>query len=308
MATTDAKGGESDGDGDINLSGTTLTGEVTRTIVDSQEPIWLTWLRVGAGYFYGRCVEHAPPGSWSLRLWSWFSRVLVRHLMMDFYHKFTDFTKRLRSFKANEKFETIDRPFGDIVKHLKQRFQLLELVYCWHAMPGYWGGVTISSNETQHLNTRLHQCGPTPFIQHIEPSIAWDPISLGGLGAVPPEKSFDMYKGIHGYLKDSGVDGVKVDAQAGVGTFGEGVGGGPALVREATQAMERSVTEAFGASPVPHPHKRRTPLWLPCFSPLFSSSPLSSTLCSFVCTLSHNPFYEIIGLTVAFCGFGGIAG
>ena len=54
---------------------------------------------------------------------------------------------------------------------------------------------------------------------------------LGGLGAIPNEKASDFYQGIHSYLRESGFDGVKVDAQGAMGTFGEGAGGGPALVR-----------------------------------------------------------------------------
>ena len=76
----------------------------------------------------------------------------------------------------------------------------------------------------------------------------WDPVMLGGLGAIPNDKASDFYQGIHRYLRESGLDGVKVDAQGAMGTFGEGNGGGPELVRHFTSAMEGSVSDNFGAS------------------------------------------------------------
>jgi len=51
---------------------------------------------------------------------------------------------------------------------------------------------------------------------------------------------------MHKYLADAGVDGVKVDAQSGIGTFGSGQGGGAALTRAAVSAVESSVKAAFG--------------------------------------------------------------
>ena len=50
--------------------------------------------------------------------------------------QFTDFSKRLTSFKANGKFERgRGRSFGDFVAGAKRDFGL-DLVYCWHALPG----------------------------------------------------------------------------------------------------------------------------------------------------------------------------
>jgi HEPN domain-containing protein len=44
---------------------------------------------------------------------------------------------------------------------------------------------------------------------------------------------------------EAGADGVKVDAQAGIGIFGVGRGGGSALAQACVQAMEKSVKSAF---------------------------------------------------------------
>jgi hypothetical protein len=52
---------------------------------------------------------------------------------------------------------------------------------------------------------------------------------------------------LHAYLAESGVDGVKVDAQSGLGALAAGIGGGPHVVRQYTAALEASVRASFGA-------------------------------------------------------------
>jgi hypothetical protein len=52
---------------------------------------------------------------------------------------------------------------------------------------------------------------------------------FAGVGVVQdPGK---LYSSMHKYLSSSGVDGVKVDCQAGVGLVGSALGGGAALSR-----------------------------------------------------------------------------
>jgi len=58
---------------------------------------------------------------------------------------------------------------------------------------------------------------------------------------------FRVLQGLHSYLRESGVDGVKVDAQSGLGSLAAGIGGGPHVVRQYTEALEASVEESFGA-------------------------------------------------------------
>ena len=89
---------------------------------------------------------------------------------------------------------------------------------------------------------------PTPFVRQIEPSIAWDPSSMSGSGVVIElSQLHTLYALMHTYLAQSGVDGLKVDAQSGLGAFGSGRGGGAALVRLAVSAMEDSARAAFTA-------------------------------------------------------------
>lgn len=78
----------------------------------------------------------------------------------------------------------------------------------------------------------------------------WDPASLAGVGSVAVEKLDEMYRKMHEYLADSGADGVKVDAQAGIATFGS------AVARAAVQAMEKSVKNTFKDIQNPTPYNR----------------------------------------------------
>lgn len=59
------------------------------------------------------------------------------------------------------------------------------------------------------------------------------------------------YEYMHEYLADAGVDGVKVDAQSGIGAFGTGRGGGATLTREVVRSVEESARKAFGMKAAP---------------------------------------------------------
>ena len=54
-----------------------------------------------------------------------------------------------------------------------------------------------------------------------------------------------LYNRMHSYLRASGIDGVKVDCQAGVGLVGSALGGGAALSRRFHAALEKSVLHHF---------------------------------------------------------------
>jgi raffinose synthase len=80
----------------------------------------------------------------------------------------------------------------------------------------------------------------------IEPALAWDPSSLSGVGRGELETLPTIFRLMHSYLMDAGVDGVKVDAQSGLGALGSGLGGGSIFTRAAVQAVETSVKSTFG--------------------------------------------------------------
>ena len=49
-----------------------------------------------------------------------------------------------------------------------------------------------------------------------------------------------LYDGLHGYLQEAGIDGVKVDGQSILSQVGQGQGGGPAVSRKYISALETS--------------------------------------------------------------------
>ena len=87
---------------------------------------------------------------------------------------------------------------------------------------------------------------PTPHLLLVEPALSWDPSALAGVGSVALDKLEEMYYRMYSYLRDSGIDGVKVDAQSGIGSFGLGNGGGANIARACVSAMEKNVRFFFG--------------------------------------------------------------
>ena len=84
--------------------------------------------------------------------------------------------------------------------------------------------------------------GHTPGLLAVEPSQAWDPITLGGVGVCENAEDLGVfYEELHAYLARSGVDGVKVDGQAVVGGPGRG------HVRAASRQKASRDAGAFGA-------------------------------------------------------------
>jgi hypothetical protein len=178
--------------------------------------------------------------------------------------------------KANSKFENPaeGRTLRGLVENLKQN-NGVNYVFVWHALAGYWGGVSEDSDDdmpkllnsynktslslfrildelfsfkfdlqsdyvktasdtilnlyekskqviSEQQNQLLMKYGdqkpavtrtyskPTPHMLQIEPSLAWDPSSLIGVGGVALDKLEEMYSRMYTYLVEAGIDGVKV--------------------------------------------------------------------------------------------------
>ena len=103
-----------------------------------------------------------------------------------------------------------------------------------------------NSSETGAAVTRSYS-RPTPHLLLVEPALAWDPSALVGVGSVAVNKLEEMYKRMHTYLAEAGIDGVKVDAQSGIGAFGVGNGGGSTIAQACVRAVENSAKSAFAS-------------------------------------------------------------
>ncbi|EFJ39616.1 hypothetical protein VOLCADRAFT_100756, partial [Volvox carteri f. nagariensis] len=222
---------------------------------------WLMGLAT-AGFliFYQWVVEPAPPNSLAVRAFAAAAKGFLRPAMLSFYATASDFTRRLTSVRANGKFSHPDagpdtdwagsqEALGTVVAHIKRKFGV-RYVYCWHGLPGYWAGVMPTDDgaagggaQVPGLTSHVRYAAPTRGVLEIEPSMAWNPAVLAGIGVVDDPNR--LYDAMHRYLHDCGVDGVKVDCQAGVGLIGSSMGGGAALSATYQGALEGSVARHF---------------------------------------------------------------
>ncbi|GLC45302.1 hypothetical protein PLESTB_000307100 [Pleodorina starrii] len=218
--------------------------------------------------FYQWVVEPAPPNSLAVRAFAAAAKGFLRPAMLSFYATASDFTRRLTSVRANGKFSHPDagpdtdwagvpEALGTVVAHIKRKFGV-RYVYCWHGLPGYWAGVMPTDTgygsssgggaQVPGLTSHLRYAAPTSGVLEIEPSMAWNPAVLAGIGVVDDPSR--LYNAMHRYLADSGVDGVKVDCQAGVGLIGSAMGGGAALSATYQASLESSVAHHFRSNHV----------------------------------------------------------
>ena len=139
--------------------------------------------------------------------------------------------------------ESVDG-LAKVVRNIKTNFGV-EYVYCWHALLGYWGGIHPDEENVAKYGSVMKFPRHTPGVLTVEPSQAWDPLTVGGVGVPSPDALHHFYVVMHDYLSASGVDGVKVDAQAVIGALGYKNGGGPAFARRVHAALEESVRAHF---------------------------------------------------------------
>lgn len=212
--------------------------------------------------YYTRRVEDAPHGSAHNRIWRFLAKTVLKAGLWNFFDSETDFARQLGSFEPNFKFEKSQNPDGsakvtsfgnppeisslkDLVSELKTSLGVHH-VYCWHAIHGYWRG--ISSELGESIGVEVLQVNPkaSQHVLSLEPQAAFDPPSLFGVGVMQKKEDIEtFYKHIHAPLVEAGIDGVKVDVQSGVTAAGSGLGYGTPIARLYTQAMEDSVSQNF---------------------------------------------------------------
>ncbi|KAH9605976.1 hypothetical protein KSS87_008434 [Heliosperma pusillum] len=164
---------------------------------------------------------------------------------------------RLIKYEANHKFRDyvspkdiglgqFDRPnkgMGAFVRDLKDEFKSVENVYVWHALMGYWGGVRPNVPglpESRVVNPRL-----SPGLEMTMDDLAVDKIVNNGVGLVHPKKAHELYEGLHSYLEDCGIDGVKIDVIHLLETIAEDYGGRVDLAKTYYKAVTESVRKHF---------------------------------------------------------------
>ena len=178
-------------------------------------------------------------------IWSFLANTVLKGGLWNFFDTETDFNRQLDGFNPNNKFESSGTSLKELVTGLKTDLGV-KSVYCWHALHGYWRGVSEECGKMTGINVTNVFPKPSKSLLKIEPHAAWDPVSLFGVGIMSTEQDLDkFYDHIHTPLVEAGVDGVKVDVQSGVSAAGDGVGGGPHIAKLYTKAMESSVQKRF---------------------------------------------------------------
>ncbi|KAJ0982661.1 hypothetical protein J5N97_010916 [Dioscorea zingiberensis] len=160
------------------------------------------------------------------------------------------FANRLTGIKENSKFqkkkgESDQIPGLKIVVNEAKQHHNIKYVYVWHALAGYWGGVTPAGEGMEHYDSALAYPVQSPGVLGNQPDLVMDSLAVHGLGLVHPKKVYDFFNELHSYLASCGVDGVKVDVQNIIETLGAGHGGRVSLTRAYHQALEASIARNF---------------------------------------------------------------
>ncbi|RRT63016.1 hypothetical protein B296_00038175 [Ensete ventricosum] len=122
---------------------------------------------------------------------------------------------------------------------------LFRYVYVWHALMGYWGGVSPDAAETKKYNSKLVYPVQSPGNLSHSRDLTMDCMEKYGVGMVDPDKAFDFYDDLHSYLRSQNIDGVKVDVQNILETIGTGHGGRVSLAHRFHGALEKSIAKNF---------------------------------------------------------------
>lgn len=144
--------------------------------------------------------------------------------------------ERLTSFGANNKFPGDLRALIDRVK----KDYGIEFFIVWHALMGYWGGTEGKS---------LDRYGVRDVIRRLSPSLNRNPKICDWqgqiAGVIPQETAGQFLHDYHAYLKDQGVDGVKVDNQAAITYLSDGMGGRVKMCNAYRKGLASSTSDHF---------------------------------------------------------------
>lgn len=141
----------------------------------------------------------------------------------------------LSGLGANDKF-----PGGlkNTVNMAKGEFGIEDFLV-WHAVSGYWKGVSPTALPKYKAKTTPPALGRYNNMQGV---FDWQD---GQYAYLPVKKYGDLYEDYHASLAAEGVDGVKVDNQASLAFRGTGNGGRTRLFKTMRDALQRSVAKHF---------------------------------------------------------------
>lgn len=118
----------------------------------------------------------------------------------------SQFKRRWKKFEGNPK--AFPEGFKQTVEAIRKRQPSIEHIAVWHALFGYWGGISPNGDLVERFKTKE--------VKIKDPSAA-GPIAHafenGSMLAIDPEDIGGFYDEFYSYLTSVGIDSVKADAQ-----------------------------------------------------------------------------------------------
>jgi Raffinose synthase or seed imbibition protein Sip1 len=148
----------------------------------------------------------------------------------------------------------------NLVKNVKADYDVKHMLV-WHTLTGYWGGVQVDDKEGyKEGNNNSQQSTMSNYLpsvtyadmtrtmhrMSVAQTLDLEPFHSLGIGLIDPAKIGLFYKDYHKNLREMGVDGVKVDAQALIASLKGSKGGGYELASNYHTALKSSIGDIFG--------------------------------------------------------------
>ncbi|RMZ88523.1 hypothetical protein DV736_g4240, partial [Chaetothyriales sp. CBS 134916] len=126
------------------------------------------------------------------------------------------FTRTWQDFEANP--DGFPHGLKAATTLIREKFPAIKDISVWHALMGYWGGIDPNGKIAKNYKTRDIRTSNTAQhmtpLQQITPSQpVTTPQITSSLTVIDPADIGRMYNDFYQYLSDSGVTGVKTDAQ-----------------------------------------------------------------------------------------------
>jgi hypothetical protein len=197
-----------------------------------------------------KALEGSHSDSTAIEIFTAMATGPFRTSLLRFYAAASSHSRRLLSVKANGKFSHIDATaddaplesqsdnFGDVILELKQRCGL-KYVLVWQSLFGYWSGLMPGAQDVAPFDPEIMFPRPSPGTLEVDASMRWVHPAVVGVGI--PRRPRAFHSALHSYLKESHVDGVKVDTEASISMFGWDSGGYAAIARRFHESLEDSV-------------------------------------------------------------------
>lgn len=145
---------------------------------------------------------------------------------------------RLTAFAANPQKFAPD--LAATVRMAKDEFKI-ETFMVWHALHGYWGGVDGDALPGYDVRGVPRQFSPG-ILSYVKGVEEW----WGKFVGVVDTRQIDrFYQDYHRYLREQGVDGVKVDSQSTMEGVCQGLGGRVVAMRRYHEGLEGSAQTHF---------------------------------------------------------------